>query len=185
MTSDVASGGRTGVLGRTLYRARQFFTGFRTILVPSEVRIARELLTPAELVLFAGMEPRDRRHSMNVLLWLRRTADLEGAPAPSKMLEAAALLHDVGKGRMHVVERVAFVILNAVAPGLVERIGQPDGPRWRQGLWRLRHHGRLGAEILTSAGTDPRVIALVRAHTEHTPANDLEDEWLRRADRAC
>lgn len=181
----MTAGGRASVVGRLRYRARQFFGGFRTVLVPSEIAIAREVLTPAELVLFAGMEPRDRRHSMNVLLWLRRATSLEGVEAPSRELEAAALLHDAGKGRMHVAERVAFVLLNALAPWLVERIGRSDGPRWRQGLWRLRHHGRLGAERLATVGTSPHVIALVKAHTEDTPADHAEHEWLRRADRAC
>jgi hypothetical protein len=169
---------------RPLYRARQFFGGFRTVLVPSEVAIAREVLSPRELVLFAGMEPRDRRHSMNVLLWLRR-ASLEAGAPPSRDLEAAALLHDIGKGRLRAFERVAFVILDAVAPWLVDRIGRADGPRWRQGLWRLRHHGRLGATRLAAEGSAPRLVALVETHTERAPSNDPEQEWLRRADRAC
>lgn len=152
------------------------------MLVPAEVRAIRELLSPAELLLFAAMEPRDRRHSVNVLRYIEARAEGE---APSKELRAAALLHDAGKGPLLALERVAYVLLEAVSPRLVEAIGRPEGPRWRQGLWRLRHHAGLGANLLMASGSSPRVVSLVARHLEGDPASDEELRLLREADRAC
>lgn len=167
-------------VGRSRYRAAQFLGGLRTVLTPSEVALAHDVLRPPELLLFAAMEPRDRRHSMNVLQWL-----LAGDPRTSAPLRTAALLHDLGKGRLWAIERVAFVLLEALDSKLVDALARAEGPRWRQGLWRLRHHAPEGACILEAVGTDPHVVALVAAHADSSPSDDLEHERLREADRAC
>lgn len=163
------------------YRARQFFDGFETALAPDDAREVRALLTNNELRLFLHMERRDRRHSLAVL----RAIEQATAPeAPSDDLRVAALLHDVGKGDLFVIERIAFVILEGVSPRLVDRVGSADAPRWRRGLWQLRHHATLGADRLTVAGSRPRVIALVARHTQAEAGGDVDLERLMRADRA-
>ena len=138
----------------------------------------RTALAPAELRLFLAMEPRDRRHSYDVLRWLDVTSSSD---QPSQALRKAALLHDVGKGHVWVWERVAFVVLEAASPRFVDVLGAPQGPGWRRALWRLRHHGELGARVLTEAGTDPRVIALIAWHTtERHPTDRSTDPELAR-----
>ncbi len=168
-------------LSRAGYRAGQFARGFRTTLSPEEVATARALLDTRELQLFAGLHPRDRRHSMNVMRWLETRA------RPSRELLVAALLHDVGKGQLHVLDRVAYVVLNAISARLIDRIARERGPRWRQGLWRLSHHARLGAERLVEAGSSPRVVELVAGHIRADGAEQASEElvWLRSADSAC
>ncbi len=152
------------MLARARYRGRQFFRGLRPSLAPTEIALARSMLTPAEFSLFLHAEARDRRHSMDLLLLLSREGEASGDP-PEEALLIAALLHDVGKGRMAVWHRVAFVLLNAVSPRLSIALETSEGPEWRRSLWRLRHHARLGAELLEAAGSDPRVVEIVRAHT--------------------
>lgn len=163
------------------YRAGQFVRGFRTTLSPEEIAAARRLLGARELQLFAGLHPRDRRHSMNVMRWL------EASTRPSRELLVAALLHDVGKGQLRVLDRVAYVTLNAISPQFLDGIAREHGPRWRQGLWRLRHHARLGAERLIEAGSSPRVVELVAAHIGTDGAEQTSEQltWLRSADAAC
>ena len=99
---------------------RRFFRGFYWAISPSEVAHARRVLTHRELLLFAGLQGRERRHAMDMFEWLRTRAE------PSDDLLAAALVHNVGKGSIHLHERVAYVVLDRVSPGLVDRLVNRD-----------------------------------------------------------
>lgn len=143
--------------------------------------MVRALLNPRELRLFLALEPRDRRHSYQVLRWLEVTS---GPTPPSEVLRKAALLHDVGKGQLWVWDRAAYVLLEAVSPRLVDLLAAQAGARWRRALWQLRHHADLGARVLAEAGSEPRVVALVRAHTDRAAAADPDLARLIEADRA-
>ncbi|MSQ36185.1 MAG: HD domain-containing protein [Dehalococcoidia bacterium] len=160
------------------YRAAQFVRGLRPALQPDEARLVRRLLSDSEFQLFAAMDPRDRRHSMDMVLWLR------SRPPCSDDLLAAALLHDVGKGRLRDWERIAFVLLGAVRWRARERFVRAEGRGLRGALWRLEHHARLGAALLGAAGTRPAVVELVGRHSDPGLAEgDLAR--LRAADAAC
>ncbi|MFA7248269.1 MAG: HD domain-containing protein [Dehalococcoidia bacterium] len=152
-------------LGRARYRVRQFTHGLRPFLSPREIEQVRAYLSPAELTLFLAAEARDRRHSVDLFAAL-----VEAGASDAELV--AALVHDVGKGPLHTWHRIAFVMLNALAPALARRVESERGARWRQALWRLRHHARLGAERLRAAGSDARVIKLVRGHTGAPPDDD-------------
>lgn len=72
---------------------RRAITSFRNHSLSSdELRIAQETLLPDEYVLWLRMQPRDQRHSLDVLR--RFNARYEHG---SRDERAAALLHDVGK----------------------------------------------------------------------------------------
>jgi hypothetical protein len=165
-------------LARSRYRVGQVIRGLRTTLNPEETRLITSLLEPPELRLFVAMHPRDRRHSFDVLRALEA-----GDPPPSLELRQAALLHDVGKGDLALWHRVAFVLLEAGAPTLLERLAVPEGWDWRRALWRLRHHAALGAESLAAVGAHPRVVAMVGGHSAD-PGDDAELVRLVEADRA-
>lgn len=167
---------------RAAYRASQFFRGFRTTFEPAELRAVAAFLTPEERALFASMEARDQRHSLNMLHWLEAHAPDDARP--SFDLLAAVLLHDVGKGPLVVWDRVAFVLLGA-APMLRRRLGSERGRRWQRAQWHLEHHARLGATRLTAVGTRARVIELVARHKDARAGGDEELAWLMAADAVC
>jgi len=156
---------------------RQVLLGLRPALRAGEVASVRALLSEDERVLFMTMDARDRRHSMDMLLWLRART------TPSMPLEVATLLHDVGKGRPRLVERVAFVLLGALGGTRRDR-WCVEGGGFRGALWRLRHHARLGAARIAGTSTE-RVRWLVAHHTDALPPDDEELRWLMAADDAC
>ncbi|MDO9444117.1 MAG: HD domain-containing protein [Dehalococcoidia bacterium] len=154
-------------LRRARYRVRQFTHGLRPHLSAAEVAEVRGLLRPEDFRLFLHAEPRDRRHSLD----LYRLLAAEGASSAMLM---AALVHDVGKGRVATWHRVAFVLLNGVSPRLVSAVAAETGASWRRALWRLQHHAALGAQALEAVAADARVVVLVRAHTGPPPSDDAE-----------
>ncbi len=154
-------------LSRVRYRVQQYTKGLVARVRPEEAATVREMLSPTELALFLGMQRRDQRHSLDLFHALF-------AGGASRDSLVAALLHDVGKDELRDWQRVAFVLLEAVRPGLGRRLEAESGPPWRTGLWRLRHHARLGAERLAAAGCAPRVVEIVAAHAGPPPTEDTE-----------
>lgn len=169
------------LFSRARYRVRQFLRGLRPALSADEIVEARRWLSAAEFALFLRAEPRDRRHSVD-LYRLLADEGIKGAP-PSREVLAAALVHDVGKGALVVWDRVAFVLLDAASPRLVEWLAREDGARWRRALSRLRHHARLGATMLERAGSSPRVVEIVRSHTGPLRGDAEIDAFIRADDR--
>lgn len=150
---------------RVRYRTRQVLWGLPSGIAPADAESVRELLSPAEFALFVAMESRDRTHAVRTLNRLDRGAgagDRHAAPAGD--LRVAALVHDVGKGRLALGHRVAYVLLHAASPALLDRLAR-RGRGWRGALWRIRHHALLGGGLLREAGSAPRVVELVERHT--------------------
>jgi len=150
---------------------------------------AQQILSPEAYRLFRTMGWGDRAHGLYVLDLLKRE---EGAVPPE--VAAAALLHDVGKAKsgLTLAHRALVVILRALAPHSLERLGAPGGPRWQRPFYIQRCHAEIGAQRCARAGCDPLTVALVRWHDAPAPRGVLEDEllsrWLsalQRADARC
>ncbi len=162
---------------RALYRSRQFFGALRP-RVDAELRAnAFRLLREPEQRLFSTMTLRDRQHCLQVYDRLRQ----HGHDDPDLLV--AALLHDVGKGRIALWHRVAYVLLATAAPGLLRRLAVPgDGPNWRVALYRCRHHPELGAELARQSGCLTQVVALIGGEDVDDPDGRLAA--LQAADEA-
>ena len=81
------------------------------------------LLGPEELRCFRALQGREQRHAVDVLV------HLQAHGSPSHDLLVAALLHNAGKGPLHLYERVAYTLLAMFTPALLDRIAAPDGLR--------------------------------------------------------
>lgn len=153
---------------RALYRSRQFFAALRPHVDGDLQADAFRLLSEPERRLFESMTLRDRQHCLEVYARLREQGH------DDRDLLAAALLHDVGKGQVALWHRVAYVLLQASAPGLLQRLASPDqGRGWRPALHRCLHHPELGAELARQAGSSSQVIALIRAAEYDAPDERL------------
>jgi hypothetical protein len=165
-------------VARAAYRIGQFLGSLRPRVSAGERAELAPLLSAAEQRLFDSMTLRDQRHGLDVCQTLTR----QGQHDPA--LLAAALLHDVGKGRISLWQRVAYVLLRAAAPALLARLAADEGAAWRQALWRCLHHPERGAEMAAAAGSAPEVVRLIRLQ-ESDDSGDSRLRLLRAADEAC
>jgi hypothetical protein len=126
-----------------------------------EVNLAHRALPAGAADLFDGMPVADRRHGLDVAHRL-----LDAGQDDADLL-AAALLHDAAKGhRMRLWHRVAGVLLEAVAPGLLRRVASSD-PRSRRYPFHLYlHHAELSAEMVLAAGCGTRTAAFIRGDAD-------------------
>ncbi len=163
---------------RAAYRSRQFFGALRACVGEDERAEAEAHLTAAERELFRSMEPRDQRHALDVF----HALESGGQRDPS--LLAAALLHDAGKGRIMLWQRVAFVLLRAASRSLLQRLARANETGWRGALDRMSNHAERGAALAEAAGSTAETVRLIRLHG--SPAgNDSALALLEKADEAA
>jgi hypothetical protein len=161
--------------GRAWYRARQLWKALRARVEEEDRVVVATFLTAPQQSLFYAMSPRDQRHSVETC----RRLMLEGHRESDVLV--AALLHDVGKGRIRLWHRVAYVMLGAAAPGLLRRLAARDGDGWRGALHRSLHHSGRGAEQALAAGASEESARLIRGHHD-TGTGDERLRALIRAD---
>jgi putative nucleotidyltransferase with HDIG domain len=159
------------------HRVSQFWRHASARVSEQERGAAERLLGPSLWPLFAQLPVNDQRHGLDVLETVMRL-DRE----PGRLLQQAALLHDIGKSgaRFSVVERSLTVFLRATSPSLLHVF-----LRARPGFASRHHiyidHARIGAERLRAAGA-PELAAVVAEHHDAEPALEVTRR-LQRADR--
>ncbi len=120
--------------------------------------------------MFWGQPTADQRHGL-------QAARSVGAARPDRSdLIRAALLHDTGKrhARLGPLGR-SWVVLRTAA-----------GVRNSSRMSSYLDHGKLGADELESAGTEPLVVAYTRHHHDDRPGSISREDWevLVTADRS-
>lgn len=164
-----------------------------------EAEWVRKRLAPAEEALFCQMAPLDQKHAVDVARRAVRLARRSGVEDERtiRVLEKAALLHDVGKrsGEIGLFDRVVIVLVKRLAPSLArtwvergekyERRGLSSGS-WGTGLCRAFYaqavHAKRGASMAKIAGVEEAVIDLIRRHHQ-AHAGDPLLKLLQEADR--
>ncbi len=153
-----------GVLGKV----RRLLRSVREDSAHPDDRWAEQYLNPGELIVYRGMDARDREHACRVTANL-----LRDHPRASPELIAAALLHDSGKSvrRYSLIERV----LVGLIPNRLSALLPPIGP-----IGVRATHPELGAYLIAHAGGRPRVAQLVVRH--HHSVGDPEAALLHHYD---
>lgn len=165
------------MLARLRHRLGQFFGAFRPRVSTGERADAYRYLATGEQRLFETMMLRDQQHGIEVFRRVRAATAADDRP-----LFAAALLHDCGKGRVAIWQRVAHVMLGVAAPGLRRRIADEHGAGWRRAFWRLLYHPDIGAHLAERAGADADVVRIIRE--QESPHPDERLALLQAADEA-
>lgn len=160
-----------------VYRVRQFIQAAGAWFRPASVEesLPSQHLPPPAVDLFWAMPNQDRQHALLVF----RTLQQQGYDDPD--LLAAALLHDAGKSvspgggpRLH--HRVVVVLMHALWPDLLERLGKEERGGWRRPFYVQHNHAALGAELARQAGCSSVTVDLVRRH--EGPAGEGDDPLL-------
>lgn len=152
-----------------MHRVGQFVAHVRARVEPEEEAFARRALPEGAWSLFASMPVADRRHGLDV------AERLAAAGHDDPDLIAAALLHDAAKGeRMRLPHRIAGVVLEALAPGLLRRLASHDPSSWRHPFHLFLHHEPISAELAEEAGCSARAAAFIRGSVEPADARLLE-----------
>jgi hypothetical protein len=136
---------------------RQFWRHVRATVTDDERSFVEATLPDRAAPLFGGMPVADQRHALDV------AQHLLASGVEDQDVLAAALLHDVAKGhRMRLWHRVSGVLLEAVAPALLQRLASPDARSWRYPFHLYLHHGPMSADAARSAGCSERCAAFIR-----------------------
>ncbi len=156
-------------------RVAQFWRHSAARVTLAERAHAERVLGPRLAPLFVGLPVNEQRHALDVLATLERLGEED------RVLQQAALLHDMGKATAHfsIVERSLAVFLQAVAPAALARLLEwfPD---FRHRYETYRQHPAIGAARLQELGA-PELAAVIAEH--HAPSPTLErTRRLRHAD---
>lgn len=143
--------------------------------------MAEQILPPAALALFNRLPADAQRHSLDVL----RAVRAMGVNDPD--LDAAALLHDVGKLaadngdiRLGLWLRGPLVLWEAWSPQTLRRIGDADPTSgWRYTAYVHLEHPRIGAEWASRAGCSDLTCWLIQHH-QHNLTDVEADDYGRR-----
>ena len=134
------------------------------------------MLGPELAPLFAQLPVNDQRHGLDVLDTVTRL-DVQ----PSRLLQQAALLHDMGKGgaRFSAVDRGLTVFLQAASPRILQAM-LAARPAFARRFEIYRDHARIGAETLHTLGAH-ELAAVVAEHHAADPIGEVT-RHLKRAD---
>jgi hypothetical protein len=160
-----------------VHRVAQLVGHLTARVAPGEEALVRGILPSSAWPLFDAMPVADRRHGIDV------AQRLLAAGIDDRDLLAAALVHDGAKGRrLRLWHRVGGVLLEALAPRLLERMATSE-PGSRGYPWYLYlHHAELSADLARDAGISDRAASFITATA--APADASLASALRRADDA-
>ncbi|WP_420627238.1 HD domain-containing protein [Candidatus Leptofilum sp.] len=155
------------------YRLWQFWQVVTAVpLEPAAREEVAAILSASELSLFDQFSPNDQRHSYRVMKMLQDAGHSQPA------LLVAALLHDVGKTKLHLTiwERSLIVLASILLPRQTAVWGQGEAVGWKRPFVVKVQHPIWSAEMAAAAGSLPQAIELIRRHQDTVPPDDSSEE---------
>lgn len=166
---------------RAAYRVSQFVQAAFSRPAPGDADLAARYLPPSLHAHFARLSRAEQAHALTVLRTLLR----QGHGDPD--LLAAALLHDIGKGRapLRLMDRVLVVLAHAFVPHLAARWCEGEPAGWRRPFVVAAHHAEWGGAMVRQAGGSPTLAELIRRHHDPIPSASTPADSLLKALQAA
>jgi len=150
------------------YRGKQFFNALTG--KPSKLGLikVKQILSCEQLALFLQMQPSEQCHSLAVMQHIVDQSE-EVSDEFKQDLLVAALLHDIGKSKhpLRIWERVMVVLVNALSPTLMRRLGEGDPDSWQRAFVVSQMHAEWGANMAENAGASALTVELIRNHQNY------------------
>ena len=159
------------------HRVGQFWRHASAQVSPAESTKAERILGPDLAPLFFRLPINDQRHGLDVLDTVTRLD-----PEPSRLLQQAALLHDIGKSGalFSLLDRSLTVFLEAFSPRLLRALLRAR-PAFAHHYAIYADHARIGADRLQAAGAAELAGIVAEHHAAH-PASAVTRR-LQQADK--
>jgi len=171
---------------RVLYRLRQFWFVLFSRMTEEDRLLVHQHLNRAEAALFFNLPEFEQKHGVVVARkLLEEAAGIRGLD--QKKLLRLGLLHDVGKSaaNLSILDKGLLVILRRLAPPLYNYLAeQGKSNKALPGLRKFyvhKHHGEVGAELLSNIGESQDIIEEIKRHDRPYPEHDI---YLRLLDLA-
>jgi len=169
-------------------RVCQFVTAMFSVYTRADQAFAHSFLNIEEMSLFNQLPEFEKKHSVRVAKRMLRL--VHGDPEIDyKKIAKLGLLHDIGKvaERNNTITKSILVLIRFFLPGYYNRLADkgPDNPKYRR-YYVHKHHGAIGAELLTKIGESSDIIAIIKKHDPHLdpfgPEDPIELKILQMAD---
>ena len=176
------------MLGRIVYRLKQFYFGMFSKYTKADEAFARGYLKIEEMALFNQLPGFEKRHSVVVARKMMAAAH-QYPSLDQKKLIRLGLLHDIGKiaEKNSLFTKSVLVIIRFILPKLYDQLAEKgkDNPRFRR-YYIHKHHGAVGAELLEKIGESSEILSIIAKHDPRVepfgPETPLEQKILNQAD---
>jgi putative nucleotidyltransferase with HDIG domain len=171
---------------RLSHRFNQFFFALTSRISDDDRAFVRKHLTIEETALFEQLPDDIKKHSIDISRKLLDVAHGHTKEINQKVLVRAGLLHDIGKGlvRLSVFDRVHLVLLRRLVRPLYDKLASYGGGEGSRGVFRKfyvhKEHASIAAKLLEGAGTEGKVVSIIRSHTAPAEADDPKELILLR-----
>lgn len=158
----------------TLYRVKQFIWGFTSLFKEIDYTYITKFLNENEIEIFNSLKHNDKHHCIRVCKDSIKMRNELNIDVDMYRLGRAALLHDVGKGKIHLslIEKSTVVLLDKLTRGKIRRY---DNIKQINVYY---NHPKIGLGILIQNGfeSDKELLEVVRYH--HNPNIKNENKML-------
>jgi putative nucleotidyltransferase with HDIG domain len=176
-------------LSRLGHRINQFVFAVASRAIPEDRGFVSDYLNVKEASLFNRLPEDIRKHSIVVAKKLLELAHDAPPQVDGRELVRAGLLHDIGKGIVHlsIFDRAVLVTIHKwIRPvyDLFANRGRSERASWfSRKFYVHREHANIASELLHSAGTEEKVIGIIQGHDDEPKESDpIELVLLRKVD---
>jgi len=176
------------MLGRVIYRFKQFWFGMFSRYSRADAAFAHSYLNIQEMALFNQLPGFEKKHAVVVakkmLESARRCPKLD-----EQKIARLGLLHDIGKvsERNSIMTKSILVTIRFFLPALYDRLAEKgrEDPKFRR-YYIHKHHGEVGARLLEKIGVSSDILSIIAKHDPRVepfgPNAPLEQRILNEAD---